>query len=782
MSLPRPVLTVALLCLALFACGERDKLSAEAATENEKAGAASGEGKAAAAPTAKEAAAAPKAPPAAAAAGSAAGSTASAEPAQPRRVAIDLLDNRYLAHLDRDGVVVPLNDPGVVKFIQGGWKTGFSSARVSGRRVLKMTSRQGVFYVPARAELCADGCTFYLGVEQPHSGQRVGVFVNKKPLTTQEVPVGYSVVRVSIPKGGLVDGENRVRLFFRRSGRNTKAGVCAYLRWMAITRSKDPALEDLAEVWRTGDGRVRRMNLRDLAGWTWYLPVPAEAELKVRWDDGGALPVKVVALDASGASREALKVASDSASARFKLPSPSPHGGVVGLSIRRTRPVELTEAKLSVPAAEMVPIGEELPKHVLVWMVDTLRRDHLKIYNPKTRVKTPNLDALAARGVVFDDAIVPGAHSIPSHASILSGLFPEVHRHETEKSRLGRKLPLLSTIFKKAGWRTLLLASNGYVSKRWGFHRDFHDYKNFIRDNEPNQADKFWRWLEPWIVKNKDERFFAYLNPSDPHVTYRYRDGYTTLYDPKPYNGRVPKNATGFFLEKVLTKKVKLNARDKERLEAQYDGEITFNDEYLGKMVKKLEELGILEDTLIVIMSDHGDEFDEHGRFGHGHSLYSELIRVPLIFIHPRTLPEGLRVYQTVNAFDAASTLLSITGLQIPESFQSADLLHVIRNHKVLPPRPAFAKMGKVQMAVHLGRHKMLLRHGADYDLFDLRKDPTEQTDLKGSLPVVERGLKDALAFHLAYVKRWKKARHGVATNQSEVFASDAEGWWGSLP
>jgi len=90
--------------------------------------------------------------------------------------------------------------------------------------------------------------------------------------------------------------------------------------------------------------------------------------------------------------------------------------------------------------------------------------------------------------------------------------------------------------------------------------------------------------------------------------------------------------------------------------------------------------------------------------------------------------------------------------------------------------------MGKVQMAVHLGRHKMLLRHGADYDIFDLETDPTEQKDLRGSLPVVERGLKDALAFHLAYVKRWRKARHGVATNQSEVFATDAEAWWGSLP
>ncbi len=774
MSFHRPVLTVALLCLALLACGERDKLQAEAATEGEPGAAAP------AAPKPAPAAEASKAPaPGSEPSGAAAGKGADD---QPRRVAIDLLDNRYLAHLERDGVVVPLNDPGVVKFIQGGWKTGFSSARVKGRRVLKMTSRQGVLYVPARAELCAEGCTFYLGVEQPHSGQRVGVFINKKALPTQEVPAGYSVVKVKVPKGLLVDGENRVRLFFRRSGRKTKARVCAYLRWMAITRSKDPALEDMAEVWRTGDGRVRRMNLRDLVAWTWYLPVPSAAEVRVRWDDAGSPPVEVLALDAAGASHKAKRIAAGAGSARFEIPAPAPHGGVVGISIRRTRPVELSEAKVTVPAAEMVQIGDDRPKHVLVWMVDTLRRDHLKVYNPKTRVQTPNIDALAKKGVVFHDAIVPGAHSIPSHASILSGLFPEVHRHETDRSRLGRKPPLLSTIFKKAGWRTLLLASNGYVSKRWGFHRGFQDYKNFIRDNEPNQADKFWRWLEPWIVKNKDERFFAYLNPSDPHVTYRYRDGYTTLYDDKPYRGRVPKNATGFFLEKVLTGKVKLNARDKERLEAQYDGEITFNDEYLGKMVKKLSELGILEDTLIVIMSDHGDEFDEHGRFGHGHSLYSELIRVPLIFVHPRSLPSGLRVHQTVNAFDAASTLLSITGLQIPESYQSADLLHVIRNHKVLPPRPAFAKMGKVQMAVHLGRHKMLLRHGADYDIFDLETDPTEQKDLRGSLPVVERGLKDALAFHLAYVKRWRKARHGVATNQSEVFATDAEAWWGSLP
>ncbi len=701
----------------------------------------------------------------------------------PRRVSIDLIDNRYLAHLHRDGAVVPLNDPGVVKFIQGAWKTRFHSTRVDGRQVLKI-GRQGVLYVPLRKSLCANGCRLYVGMDQKHKDQKVTVFINETQIGTRPVPHGFSVLDMPIDAKHFIEGENRLRFFFAHSRSLPEhRRAAAFLRWLAIVRKADPALHQLEEIWRTGTGRVQKMNLRDLEAWSWHLPIPPNAALDVSWGDSNTIPVEITARTRDGSLKKAPLLDRTKRSARFDLSHlVGEDGNVIELTIARNRPVDLTAANITTPLVDLEEIGVEPPKYILVWMVDTLRRDRLKTYDPSTRVQTPAMNSLASTGIVFEDAIVQGGHSIPSHTSILTGLYPSVHKHETPKTRVGRKLPYQPSVFSRNHWRTLLLSSNGYVSKKWGFKRGFKDYKNFIRDGVPSQGDRVWRWLKPWLERHKKRNLYAYINSSDPHVAYRFRKKYTLLYDPGNYKGKVANPATGKLLYKVKSGKIKLKQRDKERLEAMYDGEITFNDVYLGEMVDFLKEQDMFDDTLIVIMSDHGDEFFEHGGVGHGHSLYSELIRIPFIFHYPKGLPSGLRISQGVEAMDLAPTLLSMAGLPVPEDMQGADLTHLIRNHKTRPPRPAFASAGNVTVAVHLGREKMILRHGSDYELYDLETDPLEQTNQKGSFPVVERALKDALSFHLAYGNRWKKARHGLPTNQSEVFAQDAEALWGTSP
>ncbi|MBR57869.1 MAG: hypothetical protein CMH54_07395 [Myxococcales bacterium] len=701
----------------------------------------------------------------------------------PRRVSIDLIDNRYLAHLHRGGAVVPLNDPGVVKFIQGAWKTRFHSTKVDGRQVLKI-GRQGVLYVPLRKSLCKDGCRLYVGIDEKHKDQKVTVFMNETQIGTRPVPNGYSVLDIPIGAQHFIDGENRLRLFFAHSrSLPDHRRAAAFLRWLAIVKKADPALLEVEEIWRTGTGRVQKMNLLDLEAWSWHLPIPPNAALDLSWGDGEEIPVTISARTRDGKRKTAPLIDRTKLSARFDLSElVGEDGDVIELSIARSRPIELTTANITTPLVDLEEIGAEPPKYVLIWMVDTLRRDRLKAYVPSTRVQTPAMNELAANGVVFEDAIVQGGHSIPSHTSILTGLYPSVHKHKTPKTRVGRSLPYQPSVFSRNHWRTLLLSSNGYVSKKWGFKRGFKDYKNFIRDGVPSQGDRVWRWLKPWLERHKKRNLYAYINSSDPHVAYRFRKDYTLLYDSDDYKGKVANPATGKLLAKVKAGKIKLKDRDKQRLEAMYDGEVTFNDAYLGELVAFLKEHDMFDDTLIAIISDHGDEFFEHGGVGHGHSLYSELIRIPFIFHHPKGLPSGLRISQGVEAMDIGPTLLALAGLPVPEDMQGADLTHLIRNHKTRPPRPAFASHGNVSVAIHLGREKMILRHGSDYELYDLKEDPSEQTNLKGSLPIVERALKDALSFHLAYGNRWKKARHGLPTNQSEVFAQDAEALWGTSP
>ena len=144
--------------------------------------------------------------------------------------------------------------------------------------------------------------------------------------------------------------------------------------------------------------------------------------------------------------------------------------------------------------------------HIYVWMIDTLRADKVRVYNPKTNVLTPNYDAFAADATRFLWAQVPGTWSLPSQASMLTGVYPHVHKATEHESKINPQLPIAPELFKKAGFRTALFSSNGYVSSKWGFDRGFDENRNLIRENLPNGADNLWATAKKWIVPARPSR------------------------------------------------------------------------------------------------------------------------------------------------------------------------------------------------------------------------------------------------------------------------------------
>ena len=173
---------------------------------------------------------------------------------------------------------------------------------------------------------------------------------------------------------------------------------------------------------------------------------------------------------------------------------------------------------------------------------------------------------------------------------------------------------------------------------------------------------------EGWIEKNRDGRFFVYIQTIDPHVPYDPPAKFLEMYDPEPYSGQVQNRRTHLMLDdaKKNPKKYAFTKRDKERIEALHDGEISYHDEYFGKFLAKLRELGLDENTIIVVTSDHGEEFQEHGSWGHGHSVYQELLGVPLLFRWPGVIPANARVAPVVSTLDIGPTVLEATG--VPDS------------------------------------------------------------------------------------------------------------------
>jgi arylsulfatase A-like enzyme len=315
--------------------------------------------------------------------------------------------------------------------------------------------------------------------------------------------------------------------------------------------------------------------------------------------------------------------------------------------------------------------------------------------------------------------------------------------------------------------------SNGYVSDSWGFGQGWSHYRNFIRESRPSDAKALWTESLAWLKKRKaDERLFVYLATIDPHVIYNPPAEYLAMYDADSYAGIVKPTMTGLLLGKIKAGKAILNDRDKRRLEALYDGEITYNDVWFGKMQQDLAALGMLDDSVIVVVSDHGDEFYEHGSVGHGHTVFQELVSTPLLF-GGRGLPGGRIVEVDVEALDVLPTLLDLAGLPASPAVQGESLLPLMDQDGPQAARPAFSTHAGTLRGMKIGRYKLISSGAEQTRLYDLETDPTEQRDVSAEQPIAARHARDVFGLHVAHEERWSKSRWGVASNLRPEFSAD---------
>lgn len=699
-----------------------------------------------------------------------AGGSAASVPTSGRVTAFDLATNQLLAHLHSGGaLVVPMGSPSAARYTQGQWKSAwFLGERVDGEPVAMTDGVQGMLRVPLDAASCASGCKLRIRLHPYGEAQRVDVFVNDTRMPTLSLETGMRTYELAVPAGAVTDGENRIRLHFRRSvavGTRRSAAAVAWLTLGGPGGADPPPASAVLSTDGALDGGAF-----DTLEWYTVLPRDGAFEVTPRGSDGATFHVSV---RADGAAPVAVEGPADGKPRVVDLAGLAGEG--VRISLQAKGSVTWQDARITVPAPRALTPPAPA-RNVIIWMVDTLRVDRLNSYNPKTHVKTPTMDRLAREGVRVSAVTVQGAHSIPSHASLLSGLHPDVHGHISAETKLSKDLELVSETFSSAGFQTAAFLSNGYVSTKWGFKQGWSIYKNYIRDEQPAHSGAMLKDILPWIDRHKGDRMFMYLATVDPHVAYHWRDDYAGAYDPDPYGGPVPRSISGHFLNAIQQGKVRLTDRDKKHLVATYDGEVSYNDAQLARLIAHLEELGILDDTLIVVTSDHGEEMFEHGSVGHGQSLYQELISVPLLLWRKGALPAARVVDTDAEIVDVAPTVLSLAGLAPVDAHQGADLAHQIFGQAPDLPRPAFAEKGTLARSLKIGRWKYILRGGDNDDLFDLDADPREQTDAKESKPVAHRAMRDVMGIWLAYGERWSKRRWGVPSNHTAAFVESVLG------
>jgi arylsulfatase A-like enzyme len=416
-------------------------------------------------------------------------------------------------------------------------------------------------------------------------------------------------------------------------------------------------------------------------------------------------------------------------------------------------------------------------RNVLVYLIDTLRADHLKPFNQSTRVRTPGLDQLVEHGAaVFTSAHTQENWTKPSVATLLTSLMPWEHHAVTTEAVVPAGIRFLPELLQERGFQTGAFIANGYVSDKFGFKQGFGSFRNYIREGRYSRAEFLAADVMEWLDKREAERpFFLYVHAIDPHVPYKPTAEFLSVYDPLPYDGVVNFNGDTTLLEKIKIGSIKLNARDKVHLEALYDSEISYHDVHFRSILTALEKRGLSEDTMVVVVADHGEEFWDHGSVGHGHSVYEELLHIPMVIRVPGVTQGPSRVTSSAGLVDVMPTVLEALGQSIPEELSGRSLLPEVTGQGADAPPVAISGFMDGWRTLVVSNLKLIQRTEKRFMLHDLNTDPHEQAELSAQRPISTRYLRGQLGLALAASEPGEQPAPGKKQHREEKTQIDAE-------
>ena len=315
---------------------------------------------------------------------------------------------------------------------------------------------------------------------------------------------------------------------------------------------------------------------------------------------------------------------------------------------------------------------------VFLIIIDTLRADHLSCYG-YDRDTSPVLDSLAASGTLFSRCQAQAPWTLPAHASIWTGLSTASHMvsiRDMITYGLSTDLDNIATILKKEGYVTLGFVNVILLGNSFGFDNGFDHYSCVTRGHG-RAAETVDEVLE-WFIENRG-------NPNPKLAVIHLFDVHAPYDPPAPFDTRYSSSGTEGITDWEVSDEVELlNPEDRDHLIDMYDGEIAWVDAQLGRLFGRLRELGISENALIIVTSDHGEEFLEHGLWGHGYSLYQELLHVPLIISGPG-IPSGVTNSALAAQYDILPTITGYLGISIPDHVEGMDLFSPSQELRTIP-------------------------------------------------------------------------------------------------
>jgi arylsulfatase A-like enzyme/Tfp pilus assembly protein PilF len=366
--------------------------------------------------------------------------------------------------------------------------------------------------------------------------------------------------------------------------------------------------------------------------------------------------------------------------------------------------------------ARFLPLFKSKKPNVVLFTVDTTRPDHLSAYG-YSKVRTPSLDSLAEKGILFRECVSAAPLTLPSHSSIMTGTYPTYHGVRINgNTALSAENLTLAEAFSAQGYETSAFIGAFVLDGRWGLNQgfghyddrfDLKKYKKLDLGLVQRPANEIIDAAIAWLSPQKDKPFFAWLHLYDPHTPYSPPEPYRTEYGSRGIVGL-------------------------------YDGEIAFMDEQIGRFLVWLAENGLQEETIVAVIGDHGEGLGEHGEMTHGYFIYDYAVRVPFILSVPNKELSGIQIASQVRTIDLYPTLLQAAGIEIPKQVQGVSLWPMIGAGG---GQDFFAYSESMTPSMQYGWSPLLSLRTADYKLIDapraefysLRDDPQEEKDIFGS-------------------------------------------------
>jgi len=382
---------------------------------------------------------------------------------------------------------------------------------------------------------------------------------------------------------------------------------------------------------------------------------------------------------------------------------------------------------------------EDRRLNILLISIDTLRADHLGCYG-YAKETSPAIDRLAERGVRFEQAVSASPWTLPSHMSMMTSLYPEQHKRAWKTLFPNQPLTTLAEVLTSRGYITQGYVAVPFLKEIYGFDQGFSGYEFEPDIRAKDQTDKAIRWLHQ--KRPGDKPVFLFVHYFDPHVPYL---------PPKKYREKFISGTKDFPLDMNIFKNT-FTGEEKTFLRALYDGEIRFADDQAGRLIQTFYQKMDPKKSLVVLVSDHGEEFWDHGSVDHGHTLFEEMIRVPLIFSAEGRLPSGLVLKNTVRTIDLMPTILDLCAIPVPASCLGVSLLSYIQGGGP-PEEPAYSSSvvkGPEQKSLRNDQHKFIYNTlTSKAALYDLIEDPGEQENIIEREPQIAASFREVMDEYL---------------------------------